>query len=423
MSTREDRRVLRRLTGRFGVALEYPDFRRLWMANAFAQAGSWGLIVTRGWFIYSESESPFLVGLATFAAMGPMLIIPPVIGVLADRLDRRRILSAAYIVDATQSAMLMVLAFTGLLEVWMVIGLSLVNGISRSTQLPTSQAMAATLVPGDRLLNALALNASTQHGSRLFGPGIVTPLLAVAGAPAAFLVSVLFYVGALVQIRRLPPQPPTAAVRHGFVSEFLGGLAFVYERPVLRMMLLILVCHCALTMAFESLLPSFAAERLQSPEGFGALMMGVGSGALVASLWVSGLQTTRARGNALLVAGLISGLGQVLLALTTSLVVAVAAAAVMGGAQAAFMTMGQAVTQSIATDEFRGRVASLNAFSLGGMMATMNLFNGTLAEQFGAQPILLIDGVLFALIVLLSLGTVTGRRVYDRRPAAAPVAA
>jgi len=197
----------------------------------------------------------------------------------------------------------------------------------------------------------------------------------------------------------------------------VGGLNYVYERPVLRLMLLILVCHCGLTMAFESLLPSFADHNLRAgDEGFGALMMGVGSGALIASVLVSGLQTHRGRGNALIIAGLTSGLGQVLLAFSTSLVVGVVAAASMGGAQAAFMTMGQAVTQSIAVDEYRGRVASINAFSLGGMMATMNLFNGSIAEVFGAQSLLLIDGILFTAVVLITIVPLTGRKVYGRQP-------
>lgn len=409
--------MLRSITARFAVALQYPEFRRLWTANAAAQAASWGLIVTRGWLIYRLSESSFLVGLATFAAMGPMLLIPPVIGVLADRLDRRRILSAAYVVDIAQSAVLMVLAATGLIEIWMVVVLSMVNGIARATQLPTSQALAASLVPPDRLLNALSLTASTQHGSRLFGPGIVTPLLAVAGAPAAFAVSVALYGIALWQARTMSPQPPAESSGRRFVDDFLGGLAYVYDRPVLRLMLIILVAHCALTMAFESLLPGFAHHNLRAgDEGFGALMMGVGAGAFVASLFVGGLETHRGRGNALIVTGLLSGLGQVLLALTSSLLVGVLAAAIMGGAQAAFMTMGQAVTQGIATNEYRGRVASINSFSLGGMMALMNLFNGSIADTVGAQPLLLAYGLLFAAIVAVTLLPATGRQVYGRRP-------
>ena len=408
---------MRLVSDRIGVAIQYPEFRRLWMANASSQAASWSLIVTRGWFIYRESESSFFVGLATFAAMGPMLIVPPIIGVLADRIDRRKILSIAYAADIIQSGVLVFLALAGVIEVWMVVALSLINGVSRATQQPTSQALAASLVPGERLLNALALNASTQHGAKLFGPGLVTPILAFGGASAAFFVALLLYVSALYSARQLAPQPPAARAPTGFLSDFVGGLAYVYQRPVLRLMLLVLFMHCGLTMAFESMLPGFADNYLRAgDEGFGSLMMGVGSGALIASLYVSGLQTHRGRGSALIIAGLASGLGMILLALTTSLMLGIIAAAIMGGGQAAFMAMGQAVTQSIAVDEFRGRVASINAFSLGGIMATMNLFNGSIADVFGSQSLLLIYGSLFTVILVLTFLPATGRQVYGRRP-------
>ena len=403
---------------RFGAALEFVEFRNLWMATALAQAAGWGLIVTRGWLIYHEAESSFLVGVATFAAMGPMLIVPPIVGVLADRMDRRRILQAAYATEFLQSSTLVLLAATGLLHVWMVVAASLVSGVARASAVPTAQATAATLVPADRLLNALSLTASTQHGSRLFGPGLVTPLLALSGAPAAFGVSAVLYGLALYRVGKLGPQRvEQVGERESFFANFMGGLAYVYDRPVLRYMILILVCHCGFTMAFESLLPGFSAEHLNAADGgFGVLMMGVGSGALVASILVSGLQTERGRGNALIITGVLSGLGQVMLAFTGTLALGFIAAAIMGGAQAAFMTMGSAVTQSIAANEFRGRVSSINSFSLGGTMAMMNLFNGSLAEEFGSQPLLLIHGAMFVLVVAVTLIPMTGRMVYGRAP-------
>jgi MFS family permease len=166
------------------------------------------------------------------------------------------------------------------------------------------------------------------------------------------------------------------------------------------------------------LLPEFSHTRLGTSEeaGIGPLLMGVGLGAFISSVFISGIQTSRARGNTMIVTGVVSGLGQVALSLTGTLPLAVVAAAFMGGAQAAFMTMGQAVTQSIAADEFRGRVASINTFSLGGVMATMNLLNGSLADELGAQPLLFIHGFIFFGIMVASLFLLTGRRVYGRVP-------
>lgn len=414
--------MLKAFFARFGAALAFPDFRALWVANAFAQAAAWGLIVTRGALVYDRTESSFLVGVVTFATLGPQFIVPPIIGVLADRMDRRTILSWTYAVNGAQTGLLALLVLVGALDIWLLVLLSVVNGVARSAQMPTSQAFAASLVPREKLLNALSLNASTQHGSRLIGPGFVTPLLVLAGEPAgyvlAFAICTAFYVIGWVKIQKIAPRAPEHQITESFLANFVGGLTYVYSRPVMRFMLVLVFMHCGLTMAFESLLPTFSVQRLGTTEGgFGTLIMGVGAGALIASIFVSGIQTPKGRGNALIVMGIMSGLGQVMLSLTTSLVLATLAAMVMGGAQAAFMTMGQAVTQSIASDEFRGRVASINAFSLGGIMATMNLLNGTLADEFGAQALLFSQGFIFVSIMLVSLFLFTGRRVYGRVPA------
>jgi MFS family permease len=403
---------------RFFAALQYREFRTLWSANASAQAGAWALIVIRGWLIFEETDSSLFVGLATFAAMGPQFIVPPVIGVLADRIDRRTILLWAYTVNFLQAVALFAFAAGGMLSVGLLVVFSLINGTARAAQLPTSQAMAASLVPRESLLQALSLNASTQHGSRLIGPGLVTPLLSIAGAPAAFALCVLLYGAGLVQIRSLTPRKPAQVSSESLLTNFMSGLSYVYMRPVLRFMIILAIFHCALTMAFESLLPAFVHEDLHMhTSGFGTLMLGVGVGSFISSVLISGVHTSRARGNTLIAMGLLSGIGQVLLSLTGTIWVALAAAALMGGAQAAFMTIAQAVTQSIAADEFRGRVASINSFSLGGMMAIVNLLNGSLDAYLGASRLLFWEGTIFVLIVLLSLLVVSGRRVYGRGPA------
>ena len=402
---------------RFFAALQYREFRLLWSANASAQAAAWALIVTRGWLIFDETGSSFWVGAATFAAMGPQFLVPPIIGVLADRIDRRTILLWTYSTNFLQNIGLFLLAITGVLDVTLLVLFSLINGTARAAQLPTSQAMAASLVPRESLLQALSLNASTQHGSRLIGPGIVTPLLTIVGAPAAFLMCTILYGVGLFQIRALAPREPVQKSEESFIANFVGGLGYVYMRPVLRFMIMLAIFHCGLTMAFESLLPAFATHELgMKTSGFGTLMLGVGLGSFITSILISGVRTSKARGNTLIAMGLLSGLGQVMLSLTGTVWLALLAAAIMGGAQAAFMTMAQAVTQSIASDEFRGRVASINSFSLGGMMAIVNLLNGSLDAYVGASRLLFWEGMVFVLIVLVSLFAVTGRRVYGRTP-------
>ena len=404
------------------AALEYEDFRHMWMANAAAQAAAWALIVTRGWLVYDETHSTLSVGLTTFAAMGPMVVVPPLAGVLADRFDRRTVLAWTYLVNLGHNLVLAALALTGVIDFWMILVLSLVNGVGRAVQMPTSQALAANLVPRDKLVNALSLTASTQHGSRLIGPGLSTPLLSIFGAGASFLLCTVFYAIGLVEVLRIKTRSVGIDAEHAngqsYFTNFKQGLAYVGEQPVIRFVILIAFFHCGLTMAFESLLPGFSRAQLvhdhggANATGFGTLMMGVGAGSLIGSLAIAGIDSAKTRGTIYLLTGILSGLGLVMLAFTTTLWVATIAAAIMGGGQAAFMTMGQAITQAMAADEYRGRVASINTFMLGGAMSIMNLTNGALGGVITPQALIALNGGAFVLVMMMSAFALTGRRVY-----------
>lgn len=401
---------------RYIAALAYRDFRFMWLANLSAQAAAWALIVGRGWLVFDRTGSSAWVGITTFAAMGPIFLVPPFAGVLADRFDRRTILATTYAVNLVNNLVLALLVMTGWLEVWHIVGLSLINGIARATQMPTSQALAANLVPRSALLNALSLTQATQHASRLVGPGLAAPLLGLHWPAAAFLMCAAFYGLGWLQVLRIRTRA-TGGVRAGesFLKNFTDGLRYAWSEPLIRMVLVLVFFHCGLTMAFESTIPGFVHEHLDAhlhDEGFATLMVGVGAGGLLGSLYIGGVTSAVMRGRLLLVTGVLSGAGQVLLAFTSTMPAAFASAMVMGGADAAFMTMGQAITQSLAKDEYRGRLASINTFSLGGVMAIMNLTNGFVSSHYGSAMVLLVTGALFMVLMLLSPLAMTPRRVY-----------
>jgi len=444
--------LLRASVSRYTVALGYPEFRTMWLASLAAQAAAWALIVSRGWLVFDMTGSSMVVGVVTFAAMAPMIFVPPIAGVLADRFDRRNVLASTYAVNLVHNLVLALLAATGLINEWHLVALSVVNGMARATQQSVVQALAANLVPPERLLNALSLTAATQHASRLTGPALVVPLLGFFGAPAAFFLCTALYGLGWLQILRVQTRSSGGVQRgQSFVQGFTDGLRYAWTQPLIRMVLVMVFFHCSLTMAFESLLPTFAAQQfsgralagvpgvathehmgeLAMPLGgfnseatdFAILMMGVGAGALVGSILIGGIESRLVRGRLYLAMGVLSGLGEMMLSFAPNLGIAFLAAAVMGGSQSAFMTMGQALMQSLAADEFRGRIASLNTLSFGGIMAVMTLFNGYLGTHTTAASILLADGLLFASIMLASVSFAVPRGVYVRGMPARAVAA
>lgn len=424
------------MMSRFAVALEFPDFRTMWLANMAAQAAAWALIVSRGWLVFDMTGSSMSVGIVTFAVMAPMLFMPPIAGVLADRMDRRALLGSTYAVNLFHNLALFLLAATGTIAEWHIIVLSVINGLARATQLSASQALAANLVPPERLLNALSLNASTQHASRLVGPALVAPLLGYFGAAPAFLLCTALYGIGWFQISRISVES-RGGLRRGesFFRSFTDGLRYAWTQPLISMVLVMVFFHCGLTMAFESLLPNFTAQSLHEQtvvgeivgghehmgegggfntraSGFATLMVGVGLGSLVGSLLIGGVTSGLLRGRLYLALGMLSGLAQVALSLSTNMVAAWLAAVVIGGSQAAFMTTGQALMQSLAANEYRGRMASLNTLAFGGIMAVMNLFNGFVGTYYGSAPILFVNGILFTTVMVVSIAFATPRRVY-----------
>ena len=398
---------------RYGTALEHRDYRNMWLANASAQAAAWALIVARAWFVYEETGMSSDVAMATFAAMAPAFIVPPIAGVLADRFDRRMVLAYTYPINLVANLVLALLSLTGMIEVWHVVALSAINGVARFAGMPVSQALAANLVPRDVLLNALSLNAATAQFSRLLGPAIVTPVLALLGAPVAFFVCTALYALSWYQVMQIRTHS-RGGLEEGrsILGPFVEGIRYIASQPLIAMVTIMVCFHCSLTMAFESSLPAFTRQSLGDPNGFGILMTAVGCGAALGSLYIGGVRSTLVRGRMFLVMGLLSGLGQVALALAPNMVVAWLAALVMGWTQAAFMTLGQAVTQSLAEDRFRGRIASVNTMSFMGLMALMNLSNGYFVDHVGAVWVLSVNGAIFVGIMLLSFLVATPRRVY-----------
>jgi MFS family permease len=395
-------------------ALSYRDYRLMWMGTMSAGAADWALIVARGTLVFSLSDSSRLVGLVTFAAMAPLFFIPPFAGLLADRVDRRKLLTWIFAFQVITNVILAALAITGFIEIWQIIVLSFVNGINRAVQMPTSQALVPNLVPSDKLINAVTLSSATLHGSRLIGPLLIAPLVLTAGTGWAFALSGLLYALSMVFIMQIH------TISTGVLSEGLGimrnlivGLEFIYHHRLLKLIVFLTLLHCSLSMAFESLLPVMSHRQWDAGEtGFAYIMMAVGAGAFVGVVAIAGVQSTEMRGKLLLWLGVASGFGPLGLAVAGNQSIALVVAALMGGVQAGFMTLILVIIQTIVPDGIRGRVSSIYLLHVGGMMAVFNLIYGNLAEIFNPAAVLGSAGLLFVLVMAVSFLWAPMRRLY-----------
>ena len=418
--------MLSRARDRYLLALQHPDYRTLWIANAFAGGAAWALIIARGWLAYEITDTYLWVGIVTFATMVPRLFATPVLGFLADRFDRQTLLSWTYTLNLSHNVVLAMLVMLGYIDgaagPWILLILSFVNGILRSGQMTTTQSLIPNLVPREHLLNAIALNQATQQGSRMLGALAIIPLLGLVEIHTAFWLCSGLYLAGLVQVQRISTRSTGRMdPERGFFSNLTAGFTYVYRRPLVLAMVLLVVAHCSLTMSYEAILPAISVEKLQAGSvGVSYLIAGVGAGALAASIFIAGVNNEVTRGRLFLFFGFTSGIGPILLALSSSRELSIAATVIMGINQAGFMTISHAIIQSIIDDSVRGRVAGVYSMHVGGSMAVTNLINATLADVFNAPVVLIAGGLLFIFAITISMGNFSLRRIYFPGAVAVP---
>ena len=407
----------------FFTSLVYPDYRRLWIATGCAQSASWALIILRGALVYNLTQSNTWVGFVTMAAHLPSLVVTPFAGFLADRLDRRRVLATTYSLNLAHNIILALLVLSGQATVWQILGLAILNGCFRATEMPTNQALLPNLVPPGRLLNAVALNQLMQQGARMLGPLLLLPVIHFIGHETAFFVSTALYAIGWTQVARIRTvSRGTVEATRGIFFNLVVGIGYIYTHPMVFAIMILTVLHCALTMAYEAVLPYFARSILGMTTGGELfkgptyLMIGVGAGGIVGNLALARLQGGKIRGQLFLWVGLASGLTPIALGLMTTVSQAMLAAAIMGASTAAFMTLSHGMIQALAPDGIRGRVMGANTWHAQGTMAGFNAVNGVLMDMpWMTVPLLLSGtGCIFVAIMCGSLLAAHLRAIYAR---------
>ena len=412
------RTLLATTRDRFLLALQYQDYRNLWVATTFSASAAWALIIARGLLAFELTDGLLWSGIVTFAAMVPRLFATPISGFLADRFDRQKLLRWIFALNMGNNILLALLVMTGLVGPWVLTLLALVNGTLRASQMTTATALIPNLVPKEHLMNAIALNQATQQGARLAGAMAIAPLLGLVNIESAFwLCSGLYFLGFLQVSRMTTRSTGVIDESQGFWANMFEGFVYVYKRPIIMSMVLLVLAHCAFTMSYESMLPAISEDKMGAGRvGVSYLIAGVGAGALFASVFLAGVRSESTRGKLFLFFAFSSALGPILLAWSDNTGLSVAATVIMGANQAGFMTISHTIIQSLTEDHVRGRVAGVYSVHVGGSMAVTNMANAAFADVFSASAVLVVGGLIFVAAVFVSLGVNPLRRLYFPRP-------
>jgi len=403
---------------RFLSALSHRDYRIMWTGHIVGESSSWALGAAEGWLIFNlaENNPSSWVGAVFFAAMIPWFFAPIVVGFLTDRFSRRNILILAYLLSLFHGIALTALIFTGVIEVWHILVLAVVNGIARATHMGAIEALAANLVPTNHLPNAYTLISAGYYATRLIGPGLIAPLMGLTDIKWIFLSCVIAYAAGVY----LVTQVKAVSTGHidpekGLIYNTFSGFRYIYSHPVLRSVMYLVMFHCTLVMSFESLLPAVSNNQLASGgSGVAYLHMMIGLGALIASIALAPIRGHGTLGQLFLVSAVVSSFGNFILGVSAGLQYAMIGTVVIGISHAAFMTIATIMIQSVAPDYLRGRITSIYLIHAGGLMSFSYFANGVLADLYEPSRILIIGGIAFLTVVIISWFIHTPRLIYKR---------
>jgi MFS family permease len=395
-------------------SLQHRSFRYLWSGTLLMGAGQWIQQVTLGWLLYDLTGSSILLGILNGARAVPFLIAGPIAGVIADRVDRRKLLLKAEQFLFAASFLMGWLALTGYVAPWHLFVFTLATGIAWSFSDPVRQSLIPNVVSKDDLVNAIALNSVANNAMKVMGPAFGGLLIAFFGVAGNFFVQSLAYAGVLILIYRMVvPRTPRQARRSTVFANMKEGLYYVWSNSLVLALILIALVPRLLAVPYQTLMPVFQKDVLRvGPAGLGMLMAAPGVGGLIALLILASIAGhIRRQGIMLLTAVMLLGLFLVIFSQTTSYQLALFILVGVGACQVLFNATVNTLLHLTVPDQLRGRVMSIYMLDRG-LMPAGALLAGASAHFIGAPATTGLMGfAVFLLAIVLAWRVPVVRRV------------
>jgi MFS family permease len=341
------------------AALSVPNYRRYFAGQSVSLIGTWMQMTAQAWLVLTLTHSSTALGVVIALQTLPVLLLAPYGGVIADRVDKRRLMIALQGAMGIQALVLGLLTVTGSVQVWEVGVLAVLLGVNNAFENPSRQSFTLEMVGPVHLRNAVTLNSVLVNVARTIGPAVAGILIATVGEGVCFLAnaaSFIAVVGSLATMDRsaLAQATPTPRAR----GQLREGLRYIRSTPELAVPLLMMAAVGCLAYEFQVSLPVMASQGLHAgATGFGFMTAAMGVGAVAGGLVVAAKGRTGMR--PLVLACSAFGLAMTLAALAPSLPLELVALAFTGAASISFMSTGNSTLQLTAAPGMRGRVMSL----------------------------------------------------------------
>jgi MFS family permease len=341
------------------ASLALPNFRRYFIGQAISLIGTWAQMVAQAWLVLEVTGSATWVGVTWAIQTLPVLLVGPYGGLVADRVDKRRLIIALQIVMGSLAGALAVLTLSGSVQLWHVLVLAGMLGTADAFEKPTRQAFVMEMVGPDLVRNAVSLNSVMVNVARVIGPAVAGIIIAAVGLGACFVINAVSFVPVILLLAAmdtaaLQPSPPQARER----GQVLAGLRYVRSRPDLGVPLLMMAIMGCFTYEFQVTLPYLAKAGFGGDSRlYGFMTAAMAIGAVIGGLYNAARGQT---GVATLVrVSIVYGVLVLAAALAPSEAVALVVLVAVGAASVMLMARGNATLQLGSDPQVRGRVMAL----------------------------------------------------------------
>ena len=369
-------------------ALKIPNYRRYFFGQAISLIGTWMQSIAQGWLVYTLTDSPTALGLVIALQTLPVLLLGPYAGVVADRVDKRKLMMALQALMGLLALVLGVLTVTHVVTLWEVYCLAVLLGLNNTFENPARQAFVLEMVGPDELRNAVSLNSVLVNVARAIGPAVAGLLITLGGTGICFLINSASFVAVVLSLWFMDLsalQPSRPAVRAK--GQLREGLSYIRNEPELMVPLVMMALVGCLAYEFQVVLPVLAKATFHgSAQEYGFLTGAMGVGAVIGGLW------TAARGRTglmpMISTSVVFGVLILAAALAPNIATELIAMALVGAGSVAFLAKGNSTLQLAAAPDMRGRVMALWAVAFLGSTPIGGPIAGFVSSTLGARAAL-----------------------------------
>ncbi|MDQ6604121.1 MAG: MFS transporter [Chloroflexota bacterium] len=376
------------------ASLRIRDYRLLWWGMIVSNIGTWMQMVAQGYLVYQMTHSPFALGLVGFVRAVPVFTFSLFAGVVADRVDRRKLLIVTQSLAGVFALILGILTSMGVITVWMIMILAFMSASVAAFDNPTRQALVPDIVGKEYIANAVALQSAAFNGTGILGPSLAGLLLGFIGIAACFYINAISFLAVIVALFLMSSVPNRTMRKQTMLENLREGFAYVRGNRTVAALLILIGLVGLLGRPYTQLMPAVQRDVLHvGATGLGVLLAFSSIGALIGALAIASLSNFTHRGLLLTIS--IGAFGAALIGFATSrsFPLSLGLLVIVGGTATMSMSTTNMMIQLNVPAEFRGRIMSMYTMIAMGMMPLGSMVLGTIANFIGVPETLMFGGI------------------------------